>query len=156
MNTDGAFSHTSNQAAAGGLFRDDNGKIILAFYKYIGTASILEAKVTTILEGLSFCSDWDCPIVVESDSLIAIQILQNKKPFVNWKLQTLVTNIKLLISSLPVTLSHVYREGIQAADWLASYSLDSFASDSLDPDNLPVPLRKIAYHDKIQTPYLRP
>lgn len=117
LNTDGAFMPNSSEAACGGLMRDSERRILLAFESYLGTSSILEAELKGVWMGLSLCKENDWNIVcLESDSKIALHLIQSDNTIFNWKVCSLVEKIKKLSMEIQVTAQHLFREGNKAAD----------------------------------------
>lgn len=55
VNSDGAFTISSGKAAAGGLIRDEDGRILKAFQVFIGQSSILYAELVGIWKGIQVC-----------------------------------------------------------------------------------------------------
>lgn len=56
---------------------------------------------------------------------------------------------------LNVSFVHQYREANKVVDWLATNALEFHVNTGFCGQNLPIPVRKLAYQDKIQTPNVK-
>lgn len=81
-------------------------------------------------------------------------IFQNKICW-NWKLVNLLTQITNLSKGMNVQFLHLYKEANKVADWLATHALANHVTRGYYGQGFPIPIRKLAYQDKIQTPYIR-
>lgn len=117
LNCDGARSEVSRCAACGGILRDHVGEFRLAFTLYLGDCSVLDAELWAILYGIRLaCARGFRQIMVESDSLLAINMLNNdcsqRHPCYG-----LVSQIQAFWSSNPdLQWVHVLHEANQDAD----------------------------------------
>lgn len=76
VNSDGAVSHPSGNAACGGVLRGRDGNFITAFTNHLGVCSGVHAKLWAIFLGVQIAGDSGFDkICVESDSLLAINFL---------------------------------------------------------------------------------
>lgn len=94
-------------------------------------------------------------IVVETDSTVALSMLQRKSRQWNWKFSVLMSKILCLCEGKQIRFQHAFRECNSAADWMAKDALKRRATQDFDPAYIPIPVRRIAYSDKSGTPYLR-
>lgn len=92
---------------------------------------------------------------METDSKVALTLILNEKQLWNWKLINILSRITKIISSMNVKVTHLFREGNSAADWLANDALKRRMSQEIRVENLPIHVRKIAYLDKHGLPYIR-
>ncbi|CAN1179328.1 Putative ribonuclease H protein At1g65750, partial [Linum perenne] len=121
INSDGSFISESGKASAGGLLRDSSGRPLKAFTANLGICSITRAELRGALIGLMIA--WEAGhrrIKLQMDSTAAIAIFNAPDdPMHQHSLE--VTQFKGLIArEWTVEVEHVYREGNQAADYLAS------------------------------------
>lgn len=118
--------------------------------------SILEAELLGIQFGLEICKDlnWN-ELTVESDSQTAITLILSTSKKCHWPLTNILQHISSLSLAFNVTFTHSYREGNRAADRLAANALSNLSSQTFSPSELPVPLRKLTYLDKIHSPQIR-
>ncbi|CAN1186310.1 Putative ribonuclease H protein At1g65750 [Linum perenne] len=88
------------------------GRCIAAFSTNLGRCSITRAELRGIIGGLNLA--WDVGarrVMVQVDSRAAVSLISNAREV------TLIH--QLLNREWEVTISHIYREGNQAADYLA-------------------------------------
>lgn len=112
--------------------------------------------MTGILISLNYCRDLNLTeVIIESDSLIAINLIKKKQLSRNWKLSTILLKILAIRSDLSVTFQHQFREANAAADWLATTSLRDQSSLYFTPTEIPIPLRNLIFLDKNHAPYIR-
>ena len=109
-----------NQAAVGGLIRDDRGRWIIGFMKSIGTFPVAVAEVLAIMIELEVCQHYKFQkIQVCSDSLEALNILlrdsTSDHPF---KAEIKATR-QLMYEDWQIVLSFSSRETIECVDILA-------------------------------------
>ncbi|KAL9409051.1 hypothetical protein AB3S75_047440 [Citrus x aurantiifolia] len=125
LNTDGARKGLG-QTGAGGLLRDFAGNWIMGFIVNLGTCSVLSAALWGLLHGLRMA--WEngfrrVQVGVDNKSVVHLLTMASVPENEN---ATLIKAIrKLLEQDWIVQLEHVYREANCAADFLATYSLNS-------------------------------
>ncbi|CAN1173011.1 Putative ribonuclease H protein At1g65750 [Linum perenne] len=120
LNTDGSVLPTSGSAAAGGLLRDGLGRCTRAFTVNLGRCSITRAELRGILVGLDVV--WEVGIrkvEVQVDSRVAIALIYGADNTLHQHASEVSSIRALLQRDWEVTISHVYREGNYAADYLA-------------------------------------
>ena len=77
LNTDVSVGH--GQGAGRGLLRDQEGKIIFAFYKEFGEVDVLTAESLALLHGLQLCSmDFQGRLLVEVDLESLVSLVQSR------------------------------------------------------------------------------
>lgn len=156
VNCDGAFIQSAKLATTGGLIRDSDGRILQSYQAYIGPASILYAELYGIWKGLDICANMNLlQVMVDSNSKVAIDIIQKNNKQWNWKCSFLLEKILVLTKRINVIFCHVYRECNAATYWLARLALSGKVSRLYSPRDGPIPLRQIAYSDKSGLVYLR-
>ncbi|CAN1183110.1 Putative ribonuclease H protein At1g65750, partial [Linum perenne] len=140
LNTDGSVLSDSSKAAAGGLIRNSEGRCLKAFCINLGRCSIMRAELRCIINGLLIA--WDIgyqKIEACVDSRAILSLVQ---------IEALCTHqhaseiSKLLERDWVVTLSHTYREGNAAADYLANLGHSHPPGTHLIPCNFSYPLRR--------------
>lgn len=136
LNTDG--SHNSvDSIGAGGIIRDSNGKIMMAFAKYLGIGSSNLAEAKAIIYGLQWCiSHRFQSIILESDSLIIVNMIKGKSNTA-WQLQNSIDAITQMLSQTTNIVQHCYREANQVADALAKWSIEEHERRFYDVKDLP-------------------
>lgn len=143
VNSDGAYKHTSQLAASGGLIRDENERILKAYQAYIGQSSIIYAELVGIWMGLNCCRMGYDHIVVDTDSKVALSMLRRKFRQWNWKFSSLMAKSLRLCEGKQIRFQHAYRESNSAADWLAKDALKRRTTQDFDSGNIPIPVRRI-------------
>ncbi|CAN1122130.1 Putative ribonuclease H protein At1g65750, partial [Linum perenne] len=121
LNTDGAVALTSNKATASGLITDEHCRLLKAFTVNFGRCSITRAEIRGALTRLQWV--WDAgyrKVLIQLDSRAAISILQNHLQISHQHSLEVLQFRDLLAKDWIVDIYHVYREGNQAADYLAS------------------------------------
>lgn len=156
VNSDGAFSHVTQRAAAQGVLRDHDGRILKGYQSYLGNASILYAELVRIWQGLKISKQLGFNnVVVESDSKIALVLLVKGRPPWHWSLVNLVVKIKDLCEGTVIHLVHIYREGNVVADAFAKDALLTRRSVEYEPGDCPIRVRQLSYSDKRGLAYVR-
>lgn len=59
------------------------------------------------------------------------------------------------MAKLQVQVKHLYREGNSAIDWLAKDALVRRVTQEIRLEDIPIPVRRLAYIDKHGIPYIR-
>ncbi|CAN1137163.1 Putative ribonuclease H protein At1g65750, partial [Linum perenne] len=125
LNSDGSLFTHPNRAAAGGLIRDHEGRLISAFAANLGVCSIMRAELRGIVEGMRLA--WDRGIrklCIQSDSKAAVSIL-SKVDDLDHRHASLVEQFQALKNrDWEVSIHHIFREANNAADYLAKMGHD--------------------------------
>ncbi|CAL1397044.1 unnamed protein product [Linum trigynum] len=124
LNVDGASNGNPGPAGAGGLLRDHTGRWIKGFVSNVGSASATLAELWAINHGIDLAwKEGFRTLKIESDSKMAIQLIENRHDPVH-PYATILSTIRRKISNdWLVRIVHTYREGNRAADWLSKHSL---------------------------------
>ncbi|KAK0586532.1 hypothetical protein LWI29_008529 [Acer saccharum] len=127
LNVDGSANLELNSIAAGGVVRDHRKLWQVGFAMKIGTGSVLEAELWGILEGLNLV--WQRGfrrVIVESDSKIAVDLLNNPAPTLHPLLSIIQACQSFFEYDWSCFILYVFRESNRVADRLASlgHSLD--------------------------------
>ncbi|CAN1826455.1 Putative ribonuclease H protein At1g65750, partial [Linum perenne] len=120
LNTDGSVDHRSGRAAADSLLRDVEGRCLFAFTMNIGCCSITRAEMRGALEGLHRA--WDAGyrrVILRIDSRAAMTLLATGDTTTNLHAMETLQFQNIIGREWEVKLEHTYREGNQAADFLA-------------------------------------
>ncbi|CAN1747938.1 Putative ribonuclease H protein At1g65750 [Linum perenne] len=112
LNTDGSVIQPSGMAAAGGVIRNWEGRIVDAFTFNLGKCSITRAELTGAVTGIERA--WDLGVrelTVQLDSLCAIKLLSDSGS-TNHQHACIVERFRALMNrDWQVRLIHTYREG---------------------------------------------
>ncbi|XP_073315708.1 uncharacterized protein [Primulina huaijiensis] len=123
LNVDGSSRGNPGNSTAGGVVRDDSGRVLLSFSVFIGAGSSIRAELWAVWRGLLICSDLSLfPLWIEVDSQLSIQILRSRRCC--WDLDSIVSQILVLLRGRMVHFSHIFREGNSVADALAACAHD--------------------------------
>ncbi|EOX95348.1 Uncharacterized protein TCM_004861 [Theobroma cacao] len=93
LNVDGSSKDEFQNAAGGGVLRDHTGNLIFGFSENFGYQNSLQAELLALHRGLCLCMEYNVSRVwIEVDAQV-----------------------------ISVRISHIHREGNQAADFLSKY-----------------------------------
>ncbi|XP_077232005.1 uncharacterized protein LOC143865715 [Tasmannia lanceolata] len=110
-------------AGLGGVIRDSEGEIVVLFSTEAPKEDIFMLELEAIYKGIQLASSRGYDrIWLESDSLVAVQIISDQvEP--PWKSVKILQQIKEKISSFSSwKISHIWREANSAADYLSKRS----------------------------------
>ncbi|KAJ1414559.1 Ribonuclease H domain [Sesbania bispinosa] len=122
-NVDTSLRDGGLKAACGGLFRNETGAWLGGFVRNIGTASITISELWGILSALQMAQSLRVKyLCIETDSKTAVAFI-SKGVVDSHPCRAIILAIKSLMDSVGVVnISHTYREGNRATDWLADYA----------------------------------
>lgn len=105
--------------STGGVFRDHNGSVVLAFSSFIGKGSNNVGEAFAILQGLQLChqNGWK-KIIIETDSLLVVNCLKKIWQPPLSLVYVLRDSLQLIQDQMVIT--HIYREANMMADQLAA------------------------------------
>ncbi|XP_027169370.1 uncharacterized protein LOC113769087 [Coffea eugenioides] len=145
LNTNGCSRGNPGRAGGGGVLRDDEGKLLLAFSTFFGSCTSIQAEAQTLLFGVNLCiSHRYVRVQAEVDSLVLVVapgvLIQNFEvsfifhPFspafsiasekvIKWLVvyQMLVATTCVTESTISLQISLLKPEG--RLDWIESVSL---------------------------------
>ncbi|XP_027171434.1 uncharacterized protein LOC113771000 [Coffea eugenioides] len=152
LNTDACV--TAAGAFGGGVVRSSEGKMIFAFYKEFGEASVVHAEALAVLTGLLHCQEMRLTRVrAESDSLALVQMV-NSGVVARWPLCNVLRRIRHLLMELGATVTHVFREANMVADALASLQVGHDMM-YLSEDAIPRRIKTLLRFDTLNIPHVR-
>ncbi|CAN1761170.1 Putative ribonuclease H protein At1g65750, partial [Linum perenne] len=138
LNSDGSLCSHGNRAAAGGLIRDCEGKLVTAFAINLRSCSIMRAEIRGIVEGMRLA--WERGIrklSIQTDSRAAVALLTAEDDRLHRHASLVQQFHELRMRDWDVKIHHIYREANYAADYMAnmgqSLGLGVHVSDN--PDN---------------------
>ncbi|XP_042051501.1 uncharacterized protein LOC121796786 [Salvia splendens] len=118
LNVDGAFSLELKRAGGGGVVRDQEGKIVVAFSTGLERNSGLEAEVGAVLAGVILAKRHTSRLLIESDADRVVRWLSTDQ-LDPAEVCSELRRIRKELQGLEWRMSHIYREGNKAADFLA-------------------------------------
>lgn len=154
INTDGAHKHTGH-SGGGGIIRNFQGHILLAFSHYYENCPSLVAEARALADGIKYLSAISSKsALVESDSLLLIQVL-NKQTDCPWEILPFIREIWSFSPQIK-SFAHVYREVNQAADYLANFACQSQCNSFFTSQHdLPSETKGASRLDKLGMPSIR-
>ncbi|KAL0287134.1 UNVERIFIED_CONTAM: putative ribonuclease H protein [Sesamum radiatum] len=136
--TDGASKGNPGISGAGGILRDQLGKVIFAFQEPLGNATNTQAELSAIYRGLQICFSRGLrKIWIETDATAIIKIISAPQRGA-WNLQATLQNICKILNQMEHKLSHIFREGNQVADFLANQACYNQQLCIFNEENIPV------------------
>lgn len=124
-NTDRAAKGSSGHAGGGRIFRGQNVAVLGCFSIYFGICNSVYAELRAAMYAIETASHRGLfPLWLECDSSFVVTAFSSPG-LVPWKLRTRWHNCIHLTRSRGFRISHIYREGNQAADKLANFGVSS-------------------------------
>ena len=123
INTDGSALNNPGKIGAGGIIRDKDGKLLMAFAVPLGEGSNNKAEVEAALFGLQWATELGhTNIIMELDSQIVVQWIA-KKTVHHWSVTNQLERIQQLIQQTQqFKCDHIFREANWVADSLSKHS----------------------------------
>ncbi|PKU63199.1 Putative ribonuclease H protein [Dendrobium catenatum] len=153
INTDGSVK--DGLYGCGGILRNDKGNLVMAFATPLNKCSVLVAELKAIYEALKICLTFGYwKIWLEIDALISIKEISVEKKG-NFETFYIIKDIKRMLSHLDYKISHIWREGNSATDFLAKTGSKLDHLTLFHNNNIPFLLKGIINLDKTGLPYIR-
>ncbi|XP_069145909.1 uncharacterized protein [Solanum lycopersicum] len=128
INTDGSALTNEGKIGAGGIIRDKEGKMIMAFSTPLGEGSNNQAEIEAALFGLTWAFELGFKnILLDLDSLLVVQWISNKiaPP---WNLTNQLERLQqIIIQTQNFRCSHIFREANWVVDALSKHSHNNTA-----------------------------
>jgi ribonuclease HI len=124
-NVDGASNGNPGKASCGGIFRDSASDFIHAFAEPLGIASSYFAELSGAMRAIevAFQHGWH-NLWLEIDSSLVVAAFSNPNKLISWRLRSRWRNVLTMIRQMNFMVTHIFREGNQAADLLANHGLN--------------------------------
>ncbi|WRX30369.1 Ribonuclease H domain - like 10 [Theobroma cacao] len=120
LNVDGSSKHNFQNAAGGGLLRNHTGTLIFGFSENFGSCDSLQAELMALHRGLLLCTEYSVPrLWIEMDAKVVVHMI-NENHQGSSRTRYLLASIRRSLKSISFRISHIHREGNQAADHLAN------------------------------------
>jgi ribonuclease HI len=123
-NIDGASSGNPGNAACGGIFRNHNSEFVYGFSEPLGDATSYIAEMCGVIRAIeiAFQNHWG-NLWLETNSSCVVAAFNNPNKPVAWSLRNRWKNALHMTTHMNFMVSHIYREGNQVADLLATHGL---------------------------------
>ncbi|KAL0411866.1 UNVERIFIED_CONTAM: hypothetical protein Slati_3776300 [Sesamum latifolium] len=155
LNSNGSSLGNSGPAGAGGIIRDAEGQVRLAYQVDLCTTTSVIAELTAVWRGLELAMVHGlAPIMVEVDATTVIQLLQSRASG-RWEVQHLIMRIVQIQQVLGSDIRHIFREANGAADHLVKEAASLQITRVLHPRDITGALRGIIRLDRLGIPHLR-
>jgi ribonuclease HI len=124
-NVDGASQGNPGNASCGGIFRDSAADFVQAFAEPLGTVTSYFAELNGAMRAIeiAFHHGWH-NLWLETDSSLVVAAFSNPNNLVSWRLRSRWTNVLTMLRQMNFMVTHIFREGNQAADLLANHGLN--------------------------------
>ncbi|KAK0572334.1 hypothetical protein LWI29_030054 [Acer saccharum] len=123
VNTDGAAFGSPGLAGCAGVFRTCRGFVRGCFAIPLGVCFAFEAELAAAVHAIDYAWTFGWHrLWLESDSTFVVNILRSRSRKVPWRWRPAWDRCLRLISQMDFAVTHIYREGNQVADSLASRS----------------------------------
>ncbi|XP_042964790.1 uncharacterized protein LOC122299021 [Carya illinoinensis] len=142
-------------AGAGGVLRDSDGNIKMAFSVSLGHGTNNFAELLGLLHGIQLVQeqgivDFD----VELDSWLVVHWIKEKN-CKTWYLEDFWEKVMEVLQGLNVQISHIFQEGNKAVDYLVRMGAEGRNETLWSVQELPLLLRGILRLDKNGLPSIR-
>ncbi|KAK0599983.1 hypothetical protein LWI29_010426 [Acer saccharum] len=123
VNTDGAAFGSPGLSGCAGVFRTCRGFVRGCFAIPLGVCFAFEAELAAAIHAIDYAWTFGWHrLWLESDSTFVVNILRSRSRKVPWHWRPAWDRCLCLISQMDFAVTHIYREGNQVADSLASRS----------------------------------
>jgi ribonuclease HI len=122
-NIDGASNGNPGNSSCGGIFRKHYVFFLSCFAEPLGISTSFHAEICGALRAIeiAFHNNWS-DIWLETDSSLLV-LAFNKPTLVPWQLRNRWLNMQVKLKNMRFVVTHIFREGNQAADCLANHGL---------------------------------
>ena len=157
LNTDCCSKGNPDPSTNAAILRNDQGCFISASCAFIGYSNNLISELRAIIIGLRLCRNQNHhEIIVESDCLPLITMINNTNAHIPWILLPWWNDFLLLRHSVDVHFQHIVREGNKVADALANFCCAAqISQDFYSTSTLPPMVRGDIMLDKTGLPHVQ-
>lgn len=130
LNVDGASRGNPGHCGGGGCIRDIRGHLLIAFSHYYGYGSSIVAETRAMCDGIRLAQQHGIQIAtINSDSANLVSSFRSGNA-PSWTCLRWWREILHFARDSGILISHVYREGNQVADALATYACSVQCNDT--------------------------
>ena len=154
LNVDGAFSQSTQCAGGGGLVRDHKGEILAAFSAGLEGSSGLEAEVSAVLLGILMAKQHGSQIWIEVDAEVVARWLATDQLGAA-SVCSEFAKIRRELDEVNWKVTHIFREGNKAADFLAGVGVGSGRMNVYTRSSVPARVKVLCRLDQWGLPNFR-
>ncbi|KAI0511114.1 hypothetical protein KFK09_011737 [Dendrobium nobile] len=153
LNTDGSYNSVT--AGCAGIIRDHNGKIVVAFAGPSSGTYAITAEIDSLNFGVKLCQSLGFTnIWIEVDALLLIQYISGNSSYNPTNFYK-IREIKLALSGMNYSISHILREGNAVADALAKLGCNLDCFYHFNDASIPRNIKGLINLDRMGLPYMR-
>lgn len=140
----------------GGIIRESNGNMVIAFSNFYGLGSNNYAEFAALRDGLNLCHALGInQVMIESDSMLVVTAIRSRR-VMSWRLEYVFRQCMVALWSTPLVIDHIFRQRNMVADRLAAWAHEHKSSREVATmRNLPKQIRSYIITDKHGLPQLR-
>ncbi|GLJ50171.1 hypothetical protein SUGI_1067470 [Cryptomeria japonica] len=152
LNFNGTSRCNPGRSGLGAIIRNEVGEVVHAISGPVGVATNNVAEISALEAVLQWCvNNGVVKLVIEGDSHVILNGVI-KSIFQNWRLQSWIPRINLLLNSLG-DYQHMFREGNKATNYMANMGIEEdLARDFGKDDMMPIGLKEIISFDLFSIP----
>lgn len=153
LNTDGSYMINQGKAGAGGIVRNRNGQMIMAFAAPVEFLTNNYSETQAALQGLIWCCQQNFQhLTIELDSFFVVNMILSKCN-TPWKLQDDIAQIREKTHLHNIKVKHCLREGNTVADFLSKYATTLTTKVTfMNEKDLPTEVRGAIRMDRMKMP----
>ncbi|KAK3200069.1 hypothetical protein Dsin_023484 [Dipteronia sinensis] len=130
VNKDGACLGSPGPSSCCGVFRNHRGFVKGCFASPLGIMHAFEAELSVVIKAIEYAFGFGWHnLWIECDSSYMVSLLSCRSPNVPWRFLSSWRRCLVYLTSMKIFVSHIYREGNQVGNSLASHGL-SLAQNS--------------------------
>lgn len=138
LNIDGSCNGNPSSCRGGGIIKDSNGNLMIAYFKKFENGMNNGAKLRAFINRIWLCKDLGFDnIMIETDSGLVVDCLQKNSCSI-WYLWDYWERLEEVLQGMNFTIRHQYREGNQTANFLACQRENKVTKCYFNGDHIPL------------------
>ncbi|KAM3247773.1 hypothetical protein P3L10_009540 [Capsicum annuum] len=122
LNTDGSYIANQGRAGTGGVVRNRDGQMLMAFAAPIQFLTNSYSETQAALHGIIWCCQQNFQkLFIKLDSLFVVDMILGNCS-IPWRLQEAISQIRNNIQAHNITVQHCLREANEVADLLSKHA----------------------------------
>ena len=138
----------------GGVLRDHKGEIVVAFSAGFEGGSGLEAEVSALLLGVRMAKQHGSRLWIEADAEVLVRWIATEQLGAA-EVCTDLARVRKELENVEWKVSHIFREGNKAADFLAGLGLQSGERITYTRSSTPSLVKALCRLDQLGLPNFR-